>query len=142
MGEANSLLSSPTPPVWGLGGPLPPASPDLPGLPPMPPGPIGGVSLGGQGTGLGAQQAPGARVGGAIALCSSPAPPTVPLPPASPDLPGLPPMPTRTHETWRGLWRAGDRPGSSASSPGPSEQGNRSLLLSHSSWMAPPPCHS
>ena len=29
------------------------------------------------------------RVGGAITLCSSPAPPGGPLPPASPDLPGL-----------------------------------------------------
>ena len=41
VGGANALLSSPAPPVWGLGGPLPPASPDLPGLPTMPPGPTG-----------------------------------------------------------------------------------------------------
>ena len=32
---------------------------------------------------------------------------------------GLLPMPPRTHETWRGLWRAGDRPGSSAGCLGP-----------------------
>ena len=41
-----------------------------------------------------------------------------PLPPASPDLPGLPPMPPRIHAAWRGIWRAGDRPGNSAGSPG------------------------
>ena len=40
MGAANALLSFPTPLVWGLGGPLPPASPDLPVLPPIPPGPM------------------------------------------------------------------------------------------------------
>ena len=40
MGGANALLSSPAPLIWGLGGPLPPASPDLPGLPPVPPGPM------------------------------------------------------------------------------------------------------
>ena len=76
-----------------LGGPLLPASPDLPGLLPMPPGPMrlgqGGGRLGGQGTCLGAQQAPQAWVGGAIALRFSPTPPQVPLPPASPDLPCL-----------------------------------------------------
>ena len=59
--------------------------------------------LGGQGTGLGAQQAPHAQVGGAVALCFSPTPPQGSLPPASPDLPGLPPMPPRTHAAWRGL---------------------------------------
>ena len=52
----------------------------------------GRVGLGGEGTGLGAQQAPRARVGRAITLCSSPTPPGGPLPPASPNLPGLPPM--------------------------------------------------
>ena len=40
MGGANALLSSPAPPVLGLGGPLPPASPDLPGLPTMLPRPM------------------------------------------------------------------------------------------------------
>ena len=55
VGGVNTLLSSPAPPVWGLGGPLLPASPDLPGLPSMPPGPmlLGGGSLGGEGAGLG-----------------------------------------------------------------------------------------
>ena len=42
-----------------------------------------------QGTGLGAQQAPKAQVGRAIALCSSPALLRESLPPASPDLAGL-----------------------------------------------------
>ena len=40
-----------------------------------------------------------------------------PIPPASPDLPGLLVMPSRTHVAWRGPWRAGDRPRSSAVSP-------------------------
>ena len=44
---------------------------------------------------------------------------------------------------WKwGPWRAGDWPGSSAGSPGLSEQGKLPLLLSRSSWMAPPTCHS
>ena len=78
----------------GLGGPLPPASPDLPCLPPMPPRTHAAWrGLGGQGIYLGAQQAPWAWVGRAIALCSSPTPPRGPLPPASPGLPGLLPMP-------------------------------------------------
>ena len=90
VGGANALHSSPAPPA----GPLPPASPDLPGVPPMPPRPSwpgGGFGL--QGTGLGAQQAPWASVGRAIALCSSPSPPGQLLSPATPGLPGLPPMP-------------------------------------------------
>ena len=74
----------------GPGGPLPSASPDLPSLPHMPPGPTQpGGGFGGGGTSLGAQQAPQAQVGGAIALHSSPVSPRGPLPPASPDLPGL-----------------------------------------------------
>ena len=97
VGGVNALLSSPAPLVWGLGNPLLPASPDLPGHPPMSPGPMQvwgrRGSLGGQGTGLGAQQAPWAPVGRAIALHFSPAPPGWPLPPATPDLLGLPPMP-------------------------------------------------
>ena len=48
-----------------------------------------GGGFGGQGISLGAQQAPGAHVGRAITLPSSPAPPGGPLPPDSPDLPGL-----------------------------------------------------
>ena len=60
VGGANALLSSSAPLVWGLGGPLLPASPDLPSLPPMPPGPMqtGEGGLGGQGICLGAQQVP------------------------------------------------------------------------------------
>ena len=46
-----------------------------------------GGGLGGQGTGLGTQQDPRARVCGAITFCSSPPPPGGPLPPASPILP-------------------------------------------------------
>ena len=65
-----------------------------------------------------------------------------PLPPASPDLPGLPPMPPRTHMAWRGLWRAGDEPGSSAGSLGPSGRCSRPSLVSLSSWRAPPACLS
>ena len=60
------------------------------------------------------------------------------LPPASNDLPGLPPMPPRTLAAWRGLWRAGDWPGSSACSPCPSGRGNHPLLLSHSSSLGGP----
>ena len=63
-----------------------------------------------------------------------------PFPPASPDLPGLPPMPPRTHAAWRGLWRAGDRPGSSAGSR--AQVGDRPPLLSHSSQRVPPTCFS
>ena len=135
VGWANALLSSTAPPVWGLGGTLPPASPDLPCLPPMPLGPTwhgGGFGL--QGTGLGAQQAPQAPVGGAIALCSSPAPPGGPLPPATPDLPSLPPMPPGP--TWPG-WGpgvgGGNQLGSSAGSPAPVSQ----VIAFHSS-PAPP----
>ena len=88
VGGANALLSSPAP--SGPGGPLPPASPDLPGLPPMPQGPTQlGWGFGGQGTGLGAQQAPCAQVGGANTLHCSPTLPRGSLPPASPDLPLL-----------------------------------------------------
>ena len=64
--------------------------------------PQGPMWPGGQGIGLGAQQAPLARVGGAIALRSSPAPPGWPLPPATPDLPSLLPMPPGpTWPRWR-----------------------------------------
>ena len=53
------MPSTPAPLVWGLGGPLPPASPDLPSLPPMPPRThTAWRGFGGQGTGLEAQQAP------------------------------------------------------------------------------------
>ena len=55
----------------GPRGPLPPASPDLPWPPSYAPGTNvagGRGDLGGQGTGLGAQQVPQARVGGANAL--------------------------------------------------------------------------
>ena len=45
--------------------------------------------------------------------------------PASPDHPDLHPMPSSTHTAWRGPWRAGDRPGSSAGSLGPNGRGNR-----------------
>ena len=86
VGGANALLSCSS----GLGGPLPPASPDLPGLPPMPPGPTRpGGDFGGQGTGLGTQQAPRPSGSGdgpfPLLSCSS----RESLPPASPDLPGL-----------------------------------------------------
>ena len=64
-----------------------------------------------------------------------------PLPPPSPDLPSLSTMPPMTHAAWRGLWRAGDRPGTSAASLCPSGWGKCSPLP-HSSWMAPPSCLS
>ena len=38
-------------------------------------------------------------------------------------------MPPRTHAAWRGLWKAGDQPGCSAGSPGPSGRGKCPLLL-------------
>ena len=67
-----------------------------------------------------------------------------PLPPASPDPPGLLPMPPDqcSRGGGGGAWRAGDRPGSSAGSLGPSGQGDHPLLLSCSSWMAPAACLS
>ena len=65
-----------------------------------------------------------------------------PLSPASPDLPGLPPMPPKTHMAWRGPWRTGNWPGSSAGSQCPSGRGNHPPLLSCSSWKAPPACLS
>ena len=55
------LLFSPQPPSYCPQGPMRPRG-----------------GFGGQGTGLGAQQASWARVGGAIALCSSPTPPGSP----------------------------------------------------------------
>ena len=81
--------SSPLPPlVWEGPSCLPllisPASLLCPQGPMWP-----GGGFGGQGISLGAQQAPQARVGQAIALRSSPALPREPLPPASPDFPGL-----------------------------------------------------
>ena len=86
MGRANALFSSPAPLVWEDPSHLPllisPASLLCPQGPPWP-----GVGSGGQGTSLGAQQAPQAQVGGAIALHSSPAPPGGLLLPASPVLP-------------------------------------------------------
>ena len=95
--------------VWGLGGSLLPASPEPPGLHPMPPSThTAWRGLGGQGIGLGAQQASRARVGGAVALCSSPTPPRGPLLPASPDPPGLLSVPPRTHAAWSGLGGQGD----------------------------------
>ena len=141
VGWANALLSSPAPPVWEGPSPMPllisPASLLWPQGPTRP-----GGGFGGQGTSLGAQQAPHAQVGGAVALHSSPAPPGGPLPPASCSPLGCPPVPPRTHETWRGLWSAGDGPGSSAGSQGPRGQGNRPPLLSRSSWRVPPTCLS
>ena len=65
-----------------------------------------------------------------------------PLPPASPDLPGLLLMPPRTYMPWRGLWRAGHQPESSAGSLGPSGQGTHPLLLSCSSRRALSACLS
>ena len=65
-----------------------------------------------------------------------------PLQSASPGLPDLPPMPPRTHTAWRRLWRAGDRPGSSARSLCPSVLGNRPPLIFRSSRRAPPACLS
>ena len=66
------------PPVLPLAALLCPQGPTRPG---------GGFGV--QGTGLGAQQAPRARGGRAIALRSFPALPGESLPPASPDLPSL-----------------------------------------------------
>ena len=92
VGRENALLSSPAPPVWEGPSRLPllisPASLLCPQGPTRP-----GGGFGGQGISLGAQQAPRARVGRAITLCSSYPPPGGSLLPASPDLPSLPPMP-------------------------------------------------
>ena len=92
-GRANALLSSPAPPAAPVLEDPPTCLSCSPlGLLPMPAGPMrpgGGWDLGGQGTGLGVQQAAQARVGGTIVLRSSPASPRGPLPPTSPDLPGL-----------------------------------------------------
>ena len=140
VGGAIALRSSSAPP----GGPLPSASFVLPSASFLcsqgPTWPGGG--FGGQGISLGAEQAPWARVGGTIALCSPPAPPGWLLPPASPDLSGLPPMPPRTHAAFRGLCGAGYQPRSSAGSPGQSGRGNHPPLISCSSRRAPPACLS
>ena len=73
--------------------------------------------LRGGGPHLGAQQASWARVGGANALRSSPAPPGGPLPPASPDLLGLPLAP-KDPCGLEGALEEGYWPGSSAGSQG------------------------
>ena len=92
VGRANALRSSPAPSVWKGPSRLPllisPVSLLCPQGPTWP-----GGDFGGQGVSLGAQQPLCSRVGMAIALRSSPAPPGWPLPPASPDLPSLPVMP-------------------------------------------------
>ena len=85
---ANTILSTPAPLVWegpsylplliSLASLLCPQGPTQPGW-----------GFGGQWTGLGAQQFPQARVGGAVALRSSAALTGESFPPASPDLPSL-----------------------------------------------------
>ena len=87
---AGQMPSSPLLLLW-FQRPLLPASPVLPSASFLCPQDQcgGGWGLGGQGTSLGAQQAPWAQVAGANTLHSSPAPPRWPLPPASPDLPSL-----------------------------------------------------
>ena len=126
VGGANALLSSTAPPV--LEGPshLPLLfSPQPPSYAPRTNEARRRGCLGGQGTGLRAQQAPWVLVGGAIALLSSLPPPRGPLPPASPDLPGLrganpiwsplllpPSPPTPYRFTWGFLpspWASGSR---------------------------------
>ena len=90
VGGAVTLCSFSAPPR----GPLPPASSDLPGLPPMPSRThVAWREVWRAGDQPGSSEAPCARVGRTIALCSSPAPPGWPLPPATPNLPSLPPMP-------------------------------------------------
>ena len=81
---------------------------------------------------------PGLEWAGANTLLSCFSGPRGPLLPASPDLPGLPPTPPMTQMAWRGLWRAGDWPASSAGSLGPSGWGNCPLLLYCS--PQPPSC--
>ena len=94
----------------------------------------------GRGPHLGAQQASSARVGGAITLGSSPAPPRGP-PPASPDLPSLSPMPPRP--TRPGWGFGGGVPAWELSRlPDPSGPGDRPLLLSRFSHRVPPACLS
>ena len=97
--------------------------------------------LGGQQIGLGAQQAPCARVGGAITLCSSPSPPGGPLPPASPDPPSLPPMPPGPM-CLDGVLEGGGLAWELSRLPGPSGPGDRPLLLSSTSQRVPPTCLS
>ena len=80
----------------------------------------------GRGPHLGAQQAPRARVGGTITLCS-PTPPGGPLLPASPDLPSATFLCPQHPRDLEGAWRAGDRPGSSADALGLSGLGNHPL---------------
>ena len=118
---------------WGLGsrnrrGPGVPPTPGLRGWGTSPGSPAGFLGSSGQG-----KHPP-------LLFCSSGL--GGPLPPASPDLCGLLPMPPRSHVAWRELWRAGDQPGSSAGSLGPSGLGDHPLLLSCSSRTVPPACLS
>ena len=124
----------------GLRGPLPPASPALPGLPPVPPRTYTAWRwLGGQGTGLGAQQAPRAPVSWAVTLCSSPAPSRWSLPPATPDLPASllcpqdPRGPDGALEVRELAWEL-------SSLPCPGGPGNHPLLLLRSSRTVCPTC--
>ena len=85
------------------------------------------------------QQASWTRVGGENVLLSFPSSCLGgPLLPASPDLPGRPPMLPRTYVAWRGLWRAGDRPGSSAGSP--DRVGRAATLCSSPALPREPSC--
>ena len=89
VGGANALHSSPAPPVPQGPSHLPLLFSPQPPYDPKTNASGGSGDLGGQGTGLGAQQAPRARMDGANALRFSPTLPEGPLLPASPDLPGL-----------------------------------------------------
>ena len=144
VGGANTFISSPAPPVCSLGGPLPPAPPILPGLSPKPPGPMQGQrkALGGQGTSLGLSRLPMSEWAG-----QSPSDPLWLLPEGPSHQPllfsGWPPSYVpKDPRSLEGAWRAADWPGSSAGSLCQSGWGNHPLLLTLSSWRAPPTCLS
>ena len=136
VGGANTLHSSPAPPV------LESPSCKPPGLPPMSPGPTQPVvGFGGWGSAWELSRLPGPEWVGQtpptpLLLLPSWSVPTTCLS-CSPRPPSYAP---RTHSAWSGLWRVGDRPGSLG--PQWVEQTPSTPLPLLWSWRPPPACLS
>ena len=133
MGGANAQDPQGWERHWGLGGwGLGSGNRQGPGVPPTP-------GLRGRGPHLGAQQASWARVGGAVALLSSPAPLVWEGPSRLPLLISPASLLCLQDQCGcGGAWRMGDQPGSSGGSPCPSGRGNCPPLLSCSSGLGGP----